>query len=297
MLHLRVFQFGQSGLCRSALKLNEYCQLTACRSIATKKKYNKAPPIDLKAVRTRGAAEDEKTHKSSFGLTALALLSIPVLTFGLGVWQIKRREWKLDLIKHLESRTTIEPRQLPKNADELENLIETSEFCPFKVRGHFIHEKEILISPKHDLTGTLSMPGGLVVTPFVDSLSGLTILVNRGFVPYTNYSPMTRLSAQVQDEVELTGLLRSNEITSAFTPDNKPPNEWHYRDLNTMSKTLGTAPIFIDALNSTTVKGGPIGGQTAIKLRNEHTTYIVTWFTLSFLTSILWWRRFGRVIV
>ncbi len=122
-------------------------------------------------------------------------------------------------------------------------------------------------------------------------------MVNRGFVPYTNYSPITRKEAQVDNEVELIGLLRSNEPTTTFTPVNNPPNEWHFRDIKQMAQFCGTAPIFLDAIEESTIKGGPTGGQTAINIRNEHTTYIITWFTLSLITSFLWWRRFGRFII
>ena len=84
--------------------------------------------------------------------------------------------------------------------------------------------------------------------------------MNRGHVPYFNYSPLKRQSAQIDEECELVGLLRSNEITNAFTPKNKPPLEWHNRDIDRMSEALGTSPIFLDAVESTTLKGGPRGG-------------------------------------
>lgn len=39
---------------------------------------------------------------------------IPITTFGLGTWQIQRREWKLDLIKMLKDRTMADPIPLPE---------------------------------------------------------------------------------------------------------------------------------------------------------------------------------------
>ena len=38
---------------------------------------------------------------------------IPASAFGLGVWQVQRRAWKLELLKDLEDRTTAEPVPLP----------------------------------------------------------------------------------------------------------------------------------------------------------------------------------------
>ncbi len=144
------------------------------------------------------------------------------------------------------------------------------------------------------------MPGGWVITPFLVSgrKDGLTILVNRGFVPYTHYSPMRRAHAQINDEIEIVGLLRGNEIKNTFTPVNNPNNnEWHYRDVNQMAFELNAAPIFLDADYSSTIKGGPIGGQTNVNLRNDHLTYLITWFSLSALTSVLWWKRYAKLLI
>jgi hypothetical protein len=105
------------------------------RSIATKK-YRVDPPIDLKKIRTvslESKGDDEEgSNRPNKGFF---LLVIPLITFGLGTWQIKRREWKLDLIKFLEERTKTEPRELPTSGEDLFNLRETSEFYPYKVKG------------------------------------------------------------------------------------------------------------------------------------------------------------------
>jgi len=279
---------------KSLLVVNSTLETSLSRSIASKK-YINSPPIDLKKVRTRSleAENDEDEKKPRYGFILLAL---PMLTLGLGIWQIKRREWKLDLIKFLNERTTVEPKELPNSDEELVNLSETCEFYPYKIKGHFVHSKEILLSPKGDITGTNHLPGGLIITPFVLK-NGKTILVNRGYVPYTHYSPTKRFDAQIEGEVELVGLLRKDEVISAFTPENKPPTEWHFREINLMAKVLGTLPLLLDATKESTIRGGPIGGQTAINLRNEHMSYIITWFSLTFFTTLLWWNKFGRLLL
>ena len=38
------------------------------------------------------------------------------------MWQVKRRSWKLDLLKDLEDRTTAPPVPLPFDQESLENL-------------------------------------------------------------------------------------------------------------------------------------------------------------------------------
>lgn len=58
-----------------------------------------------------------------------------------------------------------------------------------------------------------------------------------------------------------------------------------------MSELTGAEPYLLDATVDTTVAGGPIGGQTRVQMRNEHLSYIVTWFSLSGLTGYLWYRQ------
>ena len=267
--------------------------------------YSKPPPIELKKVRAnkstnkKNSTNNNEQESNSGGnkLLPLALLSIPLITFSLGVWQIQRRKQKVELIEYLHSRTTSKPVPLPTDLKELANLVQDNEYKPFKVKGHFLHSREVILTPRHDMTGRSHMPGGLVITPFVISRHpDLIILVNRGYVPYTHYKPMSRQEAQVEHEVELVGLLRSDEITNSFTPINKPPSEWHHRNVKEMAEALGTLPIFLDASEESNIKGGPLGGQTAINLRNEHMSYIITWFTLSAFTSVMWWRRFARIL-
>lgn len=267
------------------------------------KKYSRPPPIDLKSVRTNTSSGSEHNEgsgssKKSSKLPAIALLSIPVVTFALGVWQVRRREQKLNMIAFLNSRTKSEPISLPLDRKQLDTLVVENEYRPIRVRGHFLHSREIILSMRHDLSGRTHIPGGFVITPLVLSANPeIIVLVNRGFVPYTHFSPMSRTDSQINDEVEVVGLLRADEPLNTFTPVNVPPNEWHYRDVAKMAQTLGTAPVFLDAISTTglSAKSYPLPGQTVIQLRNDHLIYLFTWFSLSLITSFLWWRRFKNV--
>lgn len=44
-----------------------------------------------------------------------------------------------------------------------------------------------------------------------------------------------------------------------------------------MAELANSSYLYIDAVEQTTVPGGPIGGQTQVKLRNEHLQYMITW--------------------
>ncbi|XP_062446600.1 surfeit locus protein 1 isoform X2 [Rhea pennata] len=213
------------------------------------------------------------------------LLLVPLTTFCLGTWQVQRRKWKLDLIAQLASRIAAEPIPLTLDPMELKEL----EYRPVKVRGRFDHSKELYILPRslvdpereaREAGRLTSNPenGANVITPFYCTDLGVTILVNRGFVPKKRLKPETRLKGQIEDEIDLTGVVRLSETRKPFVPENNiEKNRWHYRDLEAMAKVTGAEPIFIDADFRSTVPGGPIGGQTRVSLRNEHMQYIITW--------------------
>nr|CAB3266714.1 surfeit locus protein 1-like [Phallusia mammillata] len=232
------------------------------------------------------------------------MLIIPISGFGLGTWQVYRKKWKLGLIKQLEERTSSFPRPFPQDIGELKDL----EYYPLYVTGTFDHSKEIYIEPRSLVTKGAGIDAGSlmssqnknigmqVITPFRLADSDMTILVNRGFVPLANKNPVTRPQGQVEGVVQVTGLLRRNENRPPLSPSNMPKQgRWLYKDLNEMSKLTGTSPILIDAVfDPGAPPGAPIGGQTRVTLRDEHLSYIVTWYGLSIATSIMWYYRFMK---
>ncbi|XP_019865003.2 SURF1-like protein [Aethina tumida] len=230
------------------------------------------------------------------------LLIIPASAFGLGTWQVQRKKWKEGLIADLKARSNSDPVDLPNNLDAIEEL----EYKPVRVRGHFIHDKEMFMGPRSLLVmgdastksslisnKTNTAHGYLVVTPFKLADRDETILVNRGWVPSKHRDPKTRQGGQVEGDINLIGVVRLQEARPTFSMKNQEgSNIWFYRDLNQMANIAGTAPIFLDATDDFPVKEGPIGGQTRISLRNEHMSYILTWYSLFAATSLMWYKKF-----
>ncbi|RWS12511.1 Surfeit locus protein 1-like protein [Dinothrombium tinctorium] len=215
------------------------------------------------------------------------LLIFPVTAFGLGTWQVKRRTWKLNLIKQLEDNLYLPPVDLPENLSEVQNM----SYRKVKVKGKFDHSQEVYIGPRNLITKNEKKEGGLissfskatngyfVVTPFELSDGRGKILINRGWVPRRKLDPKTREAGQVNDEVTIIGVVRESEKRPPFGLKNEPAvKQFHHRDIEQIAELLGTLPIFLDADENSTVKGGPIGGQTKVSLRNEHMNYIITWW-------------------
>jgi surfeit locus 1 family protein len=224
---------------------------------------------------TRGRA---KRHL----LLALCGLGLVLFT-GLGIWQVERLSWKLDLIARVEERVHAPVKPAP-TADAWPALnAKDAEYRHVEATGVFLHDQETLVDAL-----TERGAGYWVVTP-LKSASG-TILINRGFVPPERANPQGRAARQWSGPVTITGLLRLSEPEGRFLRLNRPSeNRWYSRDVAAIAKARGldrVAPFFIDADAASNPGGLPIGGLTIVHFRNAHLVYALTWFGLAALSLL-----------
>ena len=119
----------------------------------------------------------------------------------------------------------------------------------------------------------------------------------RGWIPRNRNDVESKLERQVSGNVSVSGVLRLTEERSSLTPQNDVTKDmWYSRDVEALAEKFETLPVFIDldleSSKEAALKGGPIGGQTRIALRNDHVQYMLTWWTVSALTFILWIMKF-----
>lgn len=227
------------------------------------------------------------------GLIALAIL------ITLGTWQMRRLEWKENLIATIQSRVHAAPVPL---ADVLHSgkSIADQEYTPVTLSGTFAHQYERHFFATHE-----GASGYYVYTPLKLADSADWIFVNRGFAPFDRKDPATRTEGQVTGAVTLTGLVRPQlaEKPSSVVPDNDPAkNIFYWKDIRAMRETSGLPEnepvlgLFVDANNAPNPGGLPVGGVTMIDLPNSHLQYAMTWYGLAaalagVLGVWLWGRR------
>ena len=213
-----------------------------------------------------------------------ALCPLLALLFtALGVWQLERRAWKLDLIERVDARVTAPPQPVPPAAEWSSLDPREAEYLRVRARGVFLHDRETLVDAL-----TERGAGAWVLTP-LRTAEGM-ILVNRGFVPPDRRAPETRAAAQLAGEVTVTGLLRLTEPEGRVLRPNRPAeNRWYSRDVEAIARARGltqVAPFFIDADATPNPGGIPVGGLTVISFRNTHLVYALTWFGLAVLSAV-----------
>lgn len=242
-----------------------------------------------------------------------SLLAFPLASAGLGVWQLKRLEWKKNLISNLEKEMSDEPLDFFKidSAKELENL----EYRRVKTKGHYdqdpshqlyLKPRQLIVNDEAILRGRTAHQSNIgvnVITPFHVDGSNLKILVNRGWLALRgrdNVQDCAHIGLTSKDNAqqELVGIIRKSDRTPKYgLKNNQSTNEWHIRDIEAMSQVLKTAPIFVDAVLDPERKEGPIGGQTQLNIRNEHLNYAITWFGLAVFSYLMWYIRYGKRVL
>lgn len=198
------------------------------------------------------------------GLLTVALLA-------LGIWQVQRRAWKLDLIARVEARIHAAPIAPPAFDRDPAAL----EYTRVRLTGRFVGGSPTLVQAVTDYGG-----GFWAMQPLRTAAG--TILVNRGFVPAGQAAPAPA------GEVSLVGLIRLSEPGGGFLRANDPAGgRWYSRDVAAIAAARGIAPVapwFVDA-EASAGSAYPKGGLTVVRFRNNHLVYALTWFTLAAMVA------------
>ncbi len=214
-------------------------------------------------------------------LGGLATIAVAAL-LGLGVWQVERRAWKLDLIARVEARLHAEPVAAP-GPEAWDDLTANDAYRRVRLQGRFL-PGETLVQAVTDLGG-----GFWVLAPF-RSDAGFVVLVNRGFVPPDRRDPATRPDpSPTTGPITVTGLLRLSEPKGGFLRSNDPAaGRWYSRDVAAIAQAQGLGPVasyFIDADAGPEPARWPVGGLTVITFPNNHLVYALTWFALAAMVA------------
>lgn len=222
--------------------------------------------------------------------TLILLLACAGILFagllGLGTWQLKRLQWKLDLIERVQQRVHAAPVPAPDPAHWSQISAANDEYRRVRVSGVFLDALSTKVQAVTDLGS-----GFWLMTP-LRSADGSITLINRGYIPA---GTAAEVSAPPAGVTSVSGLLRMSEPGGGFLRHNDAAgNRWFSRDVAAIAGAHGlqqAAPYFIDAAASAPVAGGnaqisyPAGGLTVISFHNNHLVYALTWYALALMLA------------
>ncbi|AOA61016.1 Cytochrome c oxidase assembly component [Komagataella phaffii CBS 7435] len=199
--------------------------------------------IDWKPITSnKSLKRDGNKHRTGRSVVFGLLCLTPVVTLGLGFWQLQRLKWKNSLVAECEDRLTYKPLPLPKNFREED--VENFEYRKVLITGRFDYEKELLVGPRlHD-----DRKGYILVTPFTRSNGGGRILVERGWISEGKVNQGKRRLKNLsmpEGTITLECLLKVPPSKGMFHIEHKPgTNMFRYVDLERMCKETNCKPIY-----------------------------------------------------
>jgi surfeit locus 1 family protein len=230
--------------------------------------------------------------RPQLGFTLLCLPLFALLV-GLGIWQLERLQWKLNLIAEIE-------RSMRAPAISLDRALQLgaarAQYRRVAVSGRFDNAKENYLYT----TGPEGRPVYHVLTP-LETGSGAAVMVDRGYVPIALRDPASRPGSETNGEVYFIGILRTPDKPGFFTPSpDLHGRVWFARDVEAMATRDHlrlAAPVVLEAV-AAPGKKWPRGGQTRVDLPNDHLQYALTWFLLAAALAVVylaWHRARGRL--
>ena len=161
------------------------------------------------------------------------MLPIVVFALGLSVWQMERREWKLGILDRIAENQAAAPMTLDEliKGDPLRR-----EYGRVRIAGTLLNDKEYYLAAR-----SLKDDVGIQVITPLRTDDGTHRAVRPRLRPVGEEgSRATRAAGQPSGRVELTGIVRRNQVKRYFAPDNDPAkNFWFHVDVPLMRKDGG----------------------------------------------------------
>ncbi|KAL6545930.1 hypothetical protein OROGR_009804 [Orobanche gracilis] len=218
--------------------------------------------------------EQEERGRS---LWSKLLLFLPgAITFGLGTWQIIRRQEKIKMLEYRKDRLDMKPLK-GNDAVSFSGSLDSLDFRKVHCKGFLDEKKSVYIGPRSRSISGVTENGYYIITPLIpipadpESVQS-PILVNRGWVPRSwrdkalgasHDTPPSSSSTSTQSSgkkvpwwpfwsnkqevfeelrpsltpTEVIGVVRSSENPSIFVPENDPnTGQWFYVDVPALAR-------------------------------------------------------------
>ena len=211
--------------------------------------------------------------KNTFTLISII---ISLICFSLSIWQVKRLNWKEDLISNIEKAYNSDSININMLNGDLKNF----KFKNVYLEGIFINEKSMFLGPRVNK----DQVGYHLITPFLFN-DNRYILVNRGWL-----KKIIKIKEQ-KKEYLIKGILKESDIKNIFTPkNNMEENLWFYistKQMSEFSKLKLVDNIFVDLIKSNSNDKLTIINSSIPKIVNNHLQYAITWAILGLLFLVM----------
>ncbi len=240
------------------------------------------------------ASEPIQKRRIPFWGTVFTIIGVMILCF-MGYWQVQRHTWKQQLLSKIDEQYAVDASTVPLGMDDIENY---QGFKRGYIVGEYNHTLSIMLQPRtYD-----GIAGYDVLTPFsLKGQNGISVLVNRGWVPHERERPEFFLMDMPMGEIKIEGMFRRPPRHNAFTPENEPERGvWYRVDMNQIALDrkvdLDTRVMFYVESEPNRIRDYPVVSSNRITLNSNHMQYAIFWFVMAFLLVVMYYFRFLKKI-
>jgi surfeit locus 1 family protein len=202
----------------------------------------------------------------------------------LGTWQVKRLQWKRQILAQIARAEAAPPIPLPALPQP---------FTKVQVTGELRDDLAVFYGAQVRDTAKGTELGTQLIVPLQRSGDGL-VLVDLGWVPDKRLRPL----ALAEGEVTLEGYVRASDKPGLFSvADNPAGRQFFTLNAPKIAVALGlhdVAPFVLVAMGPPPSQGYPDPAQHLPRPPNNHLSYAITWYGLAFglvLVFGLWVRE------
>ena len=200
-------------------------------------------------------------NKLLFSIFVFFFISVFI---SLGIWQIARLNWKVELLNKIDLSLKREPVDLITNVPE--------DYLRIKTSGVIDFDKQIYLYSLNEK----GAPGFNVVNPI--RVNNKNFLLNRGWIPFDKKDAE---EINIFEHKIILGTLRKQIKASKFKPTNDiKDNYWFTLDRNDVFQYTNKnfSPFIIYLNNDLELPKPKI---ITVNIPNSHKKYAITWFSLA----------------
>jgi surfeit locus 1 family protein len=223
--------------------------------------------------------------------TTLLVLAAVIVMVRLGIWQLDRLAQRKAFNTRVEAQLAEPALELTSHnlALDLYNM----EYREANVSGEYDHEQQVVLR-NQDWQGRL---GVHLLTPLIIAGSEQAVLVDRGWIPYEDF---TAGNLEQHDEpgiVEVAGAMRRSQTKPMIGgqedqipgPGESPLLAWHWINIIGISGQVpyDLLPVYLHSSPGLTEDKLPYRSQQELELtEGSHLGYALQWFTFAAILGI-----------
>ena len=223
--------------------------------------------------------------------TTVFVLAAVAVMIRLGIWQLDRLEQRRNFNARVEAQLAVSALDL--SGQNLDGNLYDMEYRTAIASGEYDHQRQIVLR-NQDWQGHL---GVHLLTPLVIDGAESAVLVDRGWIPYEDFTARNLDQYDVPGKTQVEGIIRRSQSKPAIGgradqvpgPGEPPLEAWNWINISDISGQLPyqVLPVYLAAVPAAGEQSLPYRSELELDLsEGSHLGYAFQWFIFAAILGI-----------